>query len=145
VKPLRDGERYMPRVRQVGPFGLEGPTWSKRGWNITAQGMTGPGSFEGPEAALMACGAVLHDADYAWGVLYEVRHRVNWAQDRRITVEDLVEHMPRVEEDVPTAFEVDFLTGEELDAYEDKVRRTLALIEESRRKRWATRSPRGRS
>lgn len=135
MKPLRDGDLYMPAPRKVGPFGLDGPTASKRGWNVSVQSVLGPGSYESVEAALLACGSVLHDPAYAWGVLYDVRKRVNWRKDRTITVDDLVEHLPRKQAGVPTLFEVDQLSDEELTKYENEVHATLALIKQSRRSR----------
>lgn len=136
MPPLRDGDRYVPRPRKVGPFTLDGPTWSKKGWNIGVRGEVGPGSYESVEAALLACGAVLHDQDYAWGVIHDLREKVNWGPvERPITVEDLVQYMPREEAELPTQSEIDALDTHELDHYERKVIIALGLIQESRRKR----------
>lgn len=136
MKPLRDGDRFVPRPRHVGPFTLDGPTWSKRHWNISVGGEVGPGSYDSMEAALLACGAVLHDQDYAWGVILDMRERINWGPaERPITVEDLAQYMPREEAEVPTQHEVDALDDADLDHYERKLIQTLGRIQESRRKR----------
>lgn len=95
MQPLRDGDRYVPRPREVGPFTLDGPTWSKRGWNLSGHGRVVPGSYESLETALLACGALLLEWDYTWGALHELRRHANWQQERLITVADLVEVIPR--------------------------------------------------